>query len=206
MMPLVFTQASAWSNVARKSVPAAVFTVSDVAMLHPLAQLLAEAIDLAVVGAHPFAHDPRRHADHVRVADPPPLDYRDDGHARAELTFLRLHAEDAGVGVLECVEDRGRRDPHRPRRHGFDQQRTRVSAAFAERLLERGGHVAARLVGDQRHVLARLDAEADFYRIRAPRRGARLEKPQRTSADCTSRLPGNRQFGRRELEVGNWND
>ena len=47
----------------------------------------------------------RRHADHVRVADLPALDGGDDRHARAELALLRLHAQDAGVGVLERVED-----------------------------------------------------------------------------------------------------
>ena len=56
--------------------PAAVRTLSDARRFIRVAQLLAEAIDLAVVGAHALAHDPRRDADHVRIADPPPLDER----------------------------------------------------------------------------------------------------------------------------------
>ena len=98
----------------------------------------------------------------MRVADPTPLDDRDDRHARAELTFLRLHAEDPGVGLLEHVENLRRGATRIGRaRNRFDQQRTRDRAAVGERLLKRGGHVAAGFVGDQRDVLAGLDAEAD---------------------------------------------
>ena len=52
MRPLVFTHASAGSKVAVKSVPAGVFDRERARRAHPLAQLLAEAIDQPVVGAH----------------------------------------------------------------------------------------------------------------------------------------------------------
>ena len=93
-----------------KLVPAGVRTVSARGV-HAIAELLAQAIDLAVIRAHALAHDPRRDADHVRVADPAPLDDRDDGHARGELAFLGLHAQDPGVGLFERIEDCGSAPP-----------------------------------------------------------------------------------------------
>jgi hypothetical protein len=40
----------------------------------------------------------------VRVANPPPLDQPTIAMRRRQLAFLRLHAQDAGVGLLERVE------------------------------------------------------------------------------------------------------
>jgi len=46
---------------------------------HAFRELVAEAIDHAVVGAHALLHKFRRYADHVRVADLAALDDSDDG-------------------------------------------------------------------------------------------------------------------------------
>ena len=109
MSPLVLTHASARSKVAVKFVPPGVRTVSARACVHPLAELLAEAIDLTVIGPHALAHDPRRDANHVRVPDAAPLDDADDRHARRQLPFLRLDAQDARIRSVERVEHLGRR-------------------------------------------------------------------------------------------------
>jgi len=99
------------------------------------------------------------------VANSPALDGRDDGHSRGELSLARLHAQDAGVGALERVENRRRRGPHGARGDRFDQQRGRHRPAVRQRLLDRGRDVTARLVGDQRDVLARLNAQTRLDRI-----------------------------------------
>ena len=109
MMPLVLTQCSDGSNVARSDVPNGGLDAQRRRGPHALAQRRAQPIDEPVVGAHALHHDLRRDADHVRVADLPPLHGGDDRHARGELALLRVHAEDAGVGALERVEDRRRR-------------------------------------------------------------------------------------------------
>src|SRR5713226_8486696 len=72
---------------------------------HAFAELVAEAIDHAVIGAHALPHDFGRDTDHVGVADLAALDDFDDGHAGGEFAGLRVHAEDAYVGGFEGVED-----------------------------------------------------------------------------------------------------
>ena len=143
-----------------KSVPPGVLTVSVDRRPHPLAQLLAEPIDEPVVRAQPFAHDLRRDPDHVRVADAPPLDQPDDGHARRKLPFLRLHAQNAGVGLLERRRGpaAGAR-PHRPRRDRFDEHRVGVRLVLRQCRLETRRHGATRLVGDQRDPFTGLDRQ-----------------------------------------------
>ena len=139
-------------------------------LTHTLAQLCAEAVHQPVVGAHPLHHDLGRHANHVRVADPPPLDDGDNVHAGAELPFLRLHAEDAGVGVLERVDDLGWNRRQRPRRHVLDQNRTGARSDGVQREGQAGGHFRAGAIGDQRHLFARRDAETHFHGIASPGR------------------------------------
>jgi hypothetical protein len=39
----------------------------------------------------------------VRIADTPPLDQLDDRHARRQLPFLGLHAQDARIRALERI-------------------------------------------------------------------------------------------------------
>src|SRR5258705_5929398 len=74
---------------------------------HAVAELVAEAVDHAVIGAHALLHDFGSYADHVGVADLAALDDFDDGHARGEFAGLRVHAEDADVGGFEGFEYRG---------------------------------------------------------------------------------------------------
>src|SRR6267378_5090404 len=71
---------------------------------HAFAELVAEAIDHAVIGAHALLHDFGSYADHVGVADLAALDNFDDGHAGGEFAGLRVHAEDADVGGFESFE------------------------------------------------------------------------------------------------------
>ena len=40
---------------------------------HPLSQAIAQFIHFLIVRPHALLHDLRRHSDHVRVANPPPL-------------------------------------------------------------------------------------------------------------------------------------
>src|SRR5258708_22164284 len=74
---------------------------------HAVAELVAEAVDHAVIGAHPLLHDFGSHANHVGVTDLAALDNFDNGHAGGEFAGLRVHAKDADVGGFEGVEYRG---------------------------------------------------------------------------------------------------
>jgi hypothetical protein len=60
-------------------------------------------------------HDLRRDADHVGVANLAALDDFHDGHARAELSRLRVHAQHAHIRFLKGVEHLGRGFFHRTR-------------------------------------------------------------------------------------------
>ena len=84
---------------------ASVLTVSVSRAEHALAELVAQAVDQAVVGAHALLHDFGSDADHVGVADLTALDDPDDGHARAEFAGLRRHAHSANVGGLESLQN-----------------------------------------------------------------------------------------------------
>ena len=63
------------------------------------------------------------------------------------------------VGTLEDVENLPRRRSHRPAGHRLDQHRVGARLVFRQRRLEAGRHRPARLVGDQGHALASLDAQ-----------------------------------------------
>ena len=141
---------------------------------HAVAQLLAETIDAAVVGAHALAHDARRDADHVRVADPPALDDADDRAPRVELALR-------AAGRRGCRRRRARARPALPAARwssaaaasaSIDRQ-VATAPALAERLLEAGGDLRARPVGDQRHALAGLDRQAGLDGIARARRADR---------------------------------
>ncbi len=137
---------------------------------HPLAQALAQLVDQPVVGAHALPHDLRRHPDHVRVADRAPLDDRDDRHPRAQLTLLRLHAQNAGVGPLQRLEHRRRRHGHRSRDDVLDQHAGARRADLVEHRGDARRDFGARPVGNQRDLLAALDAETDLDRVVRARR------------------------------------
>ncbi len=113
-----------------------------------------------VVGPHPLAHDARRHADHVRVADTPALDDADDGAAGGQLAFLRLDAEDAGVGRLERGQDFRRGGDERARGQGLDRQAGGDRPALGQRAVQAGRDGATRAVGDERDALAWLNRQA----------------------------------------------
>ena len=84
---------------------------------------------------------------------------------RRELTFQRLHAENAGVGALERIEHgRGRR-PHRPRRHRFDEDEVGLRGPIDERAMEAVGDDPAGGIGDQGDPFAWLNGEAGLHRI-----------------------------------------
>jgi hypothetical protein len=102
-----------------------------------------------------------RHANHVRVADLPPLHGCDDGHARPELSLHGLDAQDPRVGALERLEHFPRRRRQRTRRDLLDQHGVGGGAGIIERGRQARGDLAAGLVGDERDALARLDGQAD---------------------------------------------
>ena len=74
--------------------------------------------------------------------------------------FLRLDAEDAGVGLLERGKDFGRRDKQRSRGQGLDRQARGHGAALGQRAVQARRYLAARPVGDERDALAGLDRKA----------------------------------------------
>ena len=117
-----------------------------------------QAIHLKVIGAHPLAHDPRRHADHVRVPNAAALDEADDGHARRQLSFPRLNAENARIRALanaSSTSTRGGRN--RPTSDGLDQETVRGRARIVERRSRLAATVTAHFVGDERDSLAAAD-------------------------------------------------
>ena len=124
---------------------------------HPIAQLLTEAIDAVIVGAHALAHDPRRHPNHVRVANPPSFDDTNDRPPRCQFSFLRLYTEDARVGLLQGRQDLTRCFHERSGGQRLNREARRHGAALAERPRQARRDLTARPVGDERHPLTRLD-------------------------------------------------
>ena len=110
-----------------------------------------------IVGPHALAHDPGRHPDHVRVANPPSFDDANDRPPRRQFAFLRLYTEDARVGLLEGRQDLARCFHERSGGQRLDREARRHGAALAERPRQARRNLAARPVGDERHPLARLD-------------------------------------------------
>src|SRR5216684_5006799 len=115
---------------------------------HAFAELVAEAIDHAVVGAHALLHNFRRNTDHVRVADLAALDDSDDGHARAEFAGLRVHAENASVGGFEGVEHGGGRCLYGARAEIFEQETGACRMHIFHGGSEAGGDGAAGHISD----------------------------------------------------------
>jgi hypothetical protein len=68
----------------------------------------------------------------VGVTDVAALDDSNDVFACAEFAFLRLHAENAGVGASECVEDLLRSAGDWARRKILQQKAFTDSAALIE--------------------------------------------------------------------------
>ena len=133
MRPLVFTHASAGSNVAE-----------------------------TVIGAHPLPHDLRRHADHVRVPDPAALHHGHDLHARRQFALTGLNAQHARIRAFERVDDRRRSAGQRPAGNRFDEHAFPRRADAIERGANRRRHLAAVFVGDQRDAIGRRNRKAHF--------------------------------------------
>ncbi|GAC1626649.1 MAG: hypothetical protein PVS2B2_20120 [Candidatus Acidiferrum sp.] len=129
---------------------------------HAFAQLVAQAVDQAVVRAHALLHDFRRDANHVRVADLAALYDLNYGHARAQFAGLWRHAQDAGVGGFQSVEDFAWCGVHWARAEFFEKE----TGAFRATVIERGGEASrdgpAGFIGDERDVFARLHGQAGF--------------------------------------------
>ena len=100
-----------------------------------------------------------------RRPDAAPLDRPDNGHPRRQLSFLRLNAEDPGVGDVKSIENARGRGQHRPGREGFDENAVRVRTGVGERLLEACRHFPARFVGDEGDPLTAPDRETGLYRV-----------------------------------------
>ncbi len=101
----------------------------------------------------------------MRIADAQPLDERHDFHARAELTLLRLDAQNPGVRALQCVKHPLRRAGQRPRRDAFNQDALPGRAGVVERRRDARSDLAARFIGDERDALPGLDRQADVDRV-----------------------------------------
>ena len=130
--------------------------------MHALQEFFAEAIYHGVVGAHALLHDFWSDADHVGVADVAALDDRDDIFAGAEFAFLRLHAEDAGIGAAEGVEDWLWGAGDRARREIFEEETFADGAALIQSSGQAGGYGLAGAIGDQGNAFAGLDRETGF--------------------------------------------
>jgi hypothetical protein len=132
---------------------------------HAVAELVAEAIDHAVIGAHALLHDFGSYADHVGVANLAALDDFDNGHAGGEFTGLRVHAEDADVGGFEGVEYRGRGGFYRAGGEIFEEETGAWGVEIFDGGGEAGGYGAAGFVRDEGYLFAGFDAEAGFYGV-----------------------------------------
>ena len=75
---------------------------------HYVDHLLAQAIDLQVVGAHALTHDLRRDVDHVRVPHASLVHDVGELHARGQLVLLHLHGKDRHLALVQVGRD-GRR-------------------------------------------------------------------------------------------------
>jgi hypothetical protein len=128
-------------------------------------------IDEPVIGPHALPHDLGGDAHHMRVADAPALDNRDDFHPGTELALPRLNAQDAGVGALQQVDDRRRRDGQRAVGGIFDQDAVPRRADFVERRRDARGNLTAGFISNQRDALGSLNRQTDLDRIA----GARLK-------------------------------
>src|SRR6267142_410894 len=125
---------------------------------HAVAELVAEAIDHAVIGAHALLHDFGSYADHVGVADLAALDDFDDGHARGELAGLRVHAEDTDVGGFEGFEHGSRGRLYGARAEIFEEETGAWGVEIFDGGGEAGGYGAAGFVGDEGDFFAGFDA------------------------------------------------
>ena len=132
---------------------------------HAFAELVAETVNHAVVGAHALLHDFWRDADHVGVADLAAFDDAHDSHARTELTGLRRHAHSANVGGFEGLQDVGGRGGHGARAELFQEKAGVLRAAVFDGGGNAGGYGAAGFVGDESDVLAGADSEASFHGV-----------------------------------------
>ena len=157
--------------------------------LHAVAQLLAEAIDLAVVGPHALPHDARRHPNHVGVAHAAALDDRHDGHSRGELALHGLDAEDPGVGALQSPDHLRGRLANRPGRDRLNQHGIEGGASLEEGLFQARRNLATGLVGDQGHTFLGLNRETGPGRIARAFEQIRRSRSEGHPLNSTSR-PG----------------
>jgi hypothetical protein len=79
-----------------------------------------------------------------------------------QLSLTRLDAQNPGVCRLQRRQRRRRGRAHRTRDERLDPHAGRVRLLRRQRLLQRGGDLSAPVVGNQRHLLACLNREADL--------------------------------------------
>ena len=132
---------------------------------HDVDDFAAERVNLVVVRAHAFQHDLPVDVDHVGVAHPAAV--HDVGHLHARLQFvaLHIHGKDADVAGLHVLGDLGWKVGQRTRRKIFQHEGLEGRAQLRQLLRNAGGDVAAGIVGDERDLLVRLDAQAGVDRV-----------------------------------------
>ncbi len=176
MMPLVLIQ---WivgielgGEVAARGIGAANFlSVGD-----DLHRLAADGVDLVVVGAHAFQHDLLVDVHHVRMAHLAAIDDVGHLHARLQLVALHLDGEDGDVAGLHVLGDLTRQVGQRARRQVFQHERLEGRAQLLQLGGDAGGDLATFVVGDDRDLLRRLDAEAGIDRVVGARRELGIER------------------------------
>src|SRR5271156_386830 len=116
--------------------------------MHALQQFFAEAINHGVIRTHSLLHDFGRDTDHVRVANVAAFDDSDDVLAGAELAGHWLHAEDAGVGAAERVENLLWSTAERTRSQVLEEKAFTDRAALFESFGEAGCYGCTGTIGD----------------------------------------------------------
>ena len=114
------------------------------------------------IGPHPLAHDLRGDVHHVRVAHMASIDHVGHLHPRPQLVALHHHGEDADVRGLHVLQHRVRHLGERPRRKVLQDEPVPAAAFGGQLGGQRPGDRRGGQIGDQRHLLVRLDAQAGF--------------------------------------------
>ena len=132
---------------------------------HDVEHLLAQAVYLKEIGAHAFEHDLLVDVDHMRMPHLAPVHHIRHLHARLQLIALHLDGEDAHIARLHIVDDFLRQHAQRTRRKLFQHISVVVQLPCLEFMHYARRDLLTRVISDDRHLLLRLDAQADVDRI-----------------------------------------
>ena len=126
---------------------------------HAIQNLLREAVNLVVVGAHAVAHDLRRDVDHVGVTHAAAVHDIGHLHARAQFIGLHLHGENRNLGRFHILKHRGGHVCERARREVFKNEGIERASALGELGGNRSCDGLRHAIGDQRDLFVRLNAQ-----------------------------------------------